>query len=291
MNYYTLTSDGLKVKDFDIKHTVESAQPLTFSADYSPEKGKLDYISGTELIRVGFSRNNKDSRIKFSSSIEIGRKDFIKRFRLNDDMDRIYSHISTDYFVTAAIKKYHGMRLTLTDPWESTLCFIISQYNNVKRIRLIVRRFISDFGEDILDEDNNVIGKGFPTSSELTAFTEKDFLRAGAGFRAKYIARASDYCTNNLDLYKLKNKSYERIKGELMEVSGVGDKVADCIALMGYGKLEAFPIDVWVKRTLENFYFKGREKKIKDLHKFAEDRWGAYKGYAQQYIFHRGRNL
>ena len=76
-----------------------------------------------------------------------------------------------------------------------------------------------------------------------------------------------------------------------MSISGVGDKVADCIALMGYGKIEAFPIDVWVKRTLEGIYFDGKRKRIGELHSFAGKRWGSYCGYAQQYIFHSSRNM
>lgn len=292
MDYYTFTSEGIRVRDIDIRHTVESAQPLTFHADYNLGRGVLDYSSGGDFIRTKFSKGSRGCTIRINSqNIARAKRDFAKRFRLGDDMDDIYSHIATDDFMVSSIEKYHGMRVTLNDPWETTLCFIISQYNNVKRIRLIVKRFMRDFGNDILDSDGNVVAKAFPTSSDLTRFTERDFRKAGAGFRAKYIAKAADYCTNNLDLYKLRNKGYDRIKDELMTISGVGDKVADCIALMGYGKMEAFPIDVWVKRTLENVYFKGKEKKIKDLHRFAEERWNGYAGQAQQYIFWNGRNI
>ena len=275
-----------------MRHTVESAQPLTFSGDYNLSRGILDYTNQKELIKARFEQANGTCKVRFDSkNVASAKKDFIKRFRLNDDMSDIYSHIATDEFMVSSIKKYHGMRVTLNDPWETTLCFIISQYNNVKRIRLIVKRFISEFGVEILDENSKIVAKSFPTSSELQKFSEKDFRECGAGFRAKYIAKAVDYCTNNLDLYKLQNKGYDKIKEELMGISGVGDKVADCIALMGYGKMEAFPIDVWVKRTLEKVYFKGRDRKIKELHKFAQEKFSNYSGYGQQYIFWGGRNL
>lgn len=293
MGYYTLTSKGLEIKDFDMRHTIESAQPITFFGDFDFSNGTMEYVSGNELITTTFSGGKDNCKVKLSSSNGgQGQKDFIKRFRLNDNMKEVYANIATDEFMTSAIKKYHGMRVTLSEPWEATLCFIISQYNNVKRIRLITKRFMTEFGNDIHNEEGKVIGKSFPTSKDLTRFTEKDFRRAGAGFRAKYITKAADYCTNNLDLNKLQKKDYNKIKEELMEVSGVGDKVADCIALMGFGKMEAFPIDVWVKRTLENVYFKGKEKKIKDLHKFVEKRWDdKHRGYVQQYLFWNGRNL
>jgi len=291
MNYYTFTSNGLKVKDFDIKHTIESAQPLTFYADYNFSDGTIEYPIGNKFLKAIILGTSKSSQVRLiSNDLNSAKKDFVKRFRLNDDMQKIYDNIRTDEFMKKAVENYHGMRVTLNDPWETTLCFIMSQYNNVKRIRLIVKNFVAEFGTEILDEKGNLIGKSFPTSADLTKFNEKDFRRCGAGFRAKYITKAAEYCTNNLDLYKLENKNYENIMESLMEITGVGEKVADCIALMGYGKMEAFPIDVWVKRTLENIYFDGKEKRIKDLHKFAEEKWGNNQGYAQQYIFWLGRS-
>ena len=290
MGYYTLTRDGIKIKDFNLRHTIESAQPLTFYSDYDFRRGVVSYVSGNHLIKIGFTGNGTGCRIRLESDdMGFAKRDSVKRFGLKEDMEKIYSNISTDRFMLSSIRKYRGMRVTLNDPWETTLCFIISQYNNVKRIRLIVKRFMDKFGSEILDENGNVIAKGFPTSEDLLGFSEKDFRNSGAGFRAKYIKRAADYCTNNLDLYTLRNKRYDELKEELMTISGVGDKVADCIALMGYNRFEAFPIDVWVKRTLERLYFKGKTKKIRELHRFAQERWGNYRGYAQQYLFHNAK--
>ena len=292
MDYYSATRNGFKVKDFDMRHTIESAQPLTFFADYNFNRKVIEYPSNGSMISASVNGSSRNAEVKLASSdMKAAMKDFETRFALKDDMKKIYKHIDTDEFVHASIMKYRGMRVTLNDPWETTLCFIMSQYNNVKRIRLIIKNFVSSFGPEILDSDGRVIGRGFPTSEDLTRFTEADFRRNGAGFRAKYIAVAADYCTNNLDLYKLGNKPYEKLKEELMGIMGVGDKVADCIALMGYRNMDAFPIDVWVKRTMEKIYFKGRKKKIEKLHEFAENRWDGYRGYAQQYIFHTGRNI
>lgn len=293
MKYYTTTPNGFKIKDFDLAHTIESAQPLTFFADYNFGEGIIEYPSGRNFIKATILGNSKSVQARVDATdLDTAKKDFMIRFGLNDNMQDIYKHIDTDKFVHAAIEKYHGMRVTVNDPWEATLCFIMSQYNNIKRIRLIVKNFVKAFGNEIVADDGIILGRTFPTSEELMKFPESDFRAAGAGFRAKYIKEAAEYCTNNLDLYKLKNKSYDKLKEELMTITGVGDKVADCIALMGYGNMQAFPIDVWVKRTLEGMYFNGKPQKIKDLHKFAEERWGAsYMGYAQQYIFHSGRNL
>ncbi len=179
--------------------------------------------------------------------------------------------------------------MTQNDPWETLLCFMISQFNNVKRIRMIAKNIINRFGAPIKDDMDNVIARSFPTSAALARASRAEILSCGTGFRDKYLKEAAEFCTHNMDLYSLRPKPYKEIKENLMEISGVGDKVADCIALMGYGKTEACPIDVWMKRILEHVYFKGRKQRIGKLHEFVEDRWGAYAGYAQQYLFWNGR--
>ncbi len=113
----------------------------------------------------------------------------------------------------------------------------------------------------------------FPTSEELSKATVSQLRNCGLGFRAEYIKHAAEYCTNNMDLEQLGRKDYPLLKDSLMEIHGIGDKVADCIALMGYGRLEAFPIDVWVKRTMEKAYFGGKPKKIAEIHDFATEQW------------------
>ena len=133
------------------------------------------------------------------------------------------------------------------------------------------------------------MAKGFPQSRDLLGGSEKDFRMLGAGFRARYIKEAAEYCTYNLNLNKLPRHNYHKLKDNLMSIKGVGEKVSDCIALMGYGNLEAFPIDVWVKRTTEKLYFNGKKKKIREIQELAKDRWGKYRGYAQQYLFHSAR--
>ncbi|MCW6160462.1 MAG: hypothetical protein LVQ95_05265 [Candidatus Micrarchaeales archaeon] len=282
----------IEVREFDLKHTFESAQPLTFYADYSKEENSLSYASGGTIIKVSFKGTPQKGQLNITSNDILSAKAEVKkRFRLDDDMEKIYKRINTDVHVGRAIDRYEGMRLTVNDPWETTVCFIISQFNNVKRIRLIVRKIIERYGRDIIDNNGKVAGKSFPKSEDLLKVSEKNFLACGAGFRAKYLVHAADYCTNNLNLYKLNPNNYGKLKEELMEIQGVGDKVADCIALMGYGNLNAFPIDVHVKRAMERLYFNGEKKKIKEIHEISDRMWDAYRGYAQQYLFHNERTV
>jgi N-glycosylase/DNA lyase len=282
----------IPVNHFYLKDTFESGQPLSFHAHYDKYSDTLTYITGMEIVNLRFSGTRiVGNLVAAGSGTRFLSNEISTRFRLNDDMEHIYDRIATDDFMKSAIEKYDGMRLTINDPWETALCFIISQYNNMKRIRGIVKAIINKYGDAIKDENDKMVAKSFPTSATMASASERDLMECGAGFRAKYIKEAAAYCTETLDLDKLKSKKYPELKEELLEIKGVGDKVADCIALMGYGKLEAFPIDVWVKRTMEIEYFKGRKKTINELHRFALKKWGEYAGYAQQYIFWQGMHM
>ena len=294
MTFESMHVREFEVKDFSLKHTFESAQPITLCGDYDERTNSLVYAEGVHVINVMHRQadaKSRRSRIAVASKdIGYAERHFKERFRINDNLDRIYGEIDTDKFMHESIAKYRGMRLTVNDPWETTALFIISQFNNVKRIRFIAKNLIERFGTPIRDEMDNVIAKSFPTSAEIARADRSDLFACGTGFRDKYLKSAAEFCTYNLDLDSLRSKAYPEIKESLMEISGVGDKVADCIALMGYGKTEACPIDVWMKRILENVYFKGKKQRISKLHEFAEKRWGRYAGYAQQYLFWNGRS-
>jgi N-glycosylase/DNA lyase len=275
---------------FSLRYTFESANPLTFFGSYDPADNSVSYPVGRSIIKVRSTGSSKKGKLLIMEGPPSARREAISRFRLDDDMEEIYGKIATDGFMRGAVSRYAGMRLTLNDPWEAVLCFIISQFNNVKRIRRITMSIVNRFGAYITDSEGRAVARGFPDSATMAEASAKEFRECGAGFRAKYIKEAAEYCTNNLDIYKLSRLDYPELREELMGIKGVGEKVADCIALMGYGKLEAFPIDVWVKRTMERIYFKGRSMRTSELRSFAEDKFGPYAGCAQQYIFWHGRN-
>ena len=290
MNLSSAFASVISVKDFSLKHTFESAQPLTFHAEYSNLTNTITYTSGGSIVNVGATGPPEKVRLLVvgeDQSYTV--REVTRRFRLADNMQSMYKRIATDRLMERSIEEYRGMRVTLNDPWETTLCFIISQFNNVKRIRLITKNLMEMFGEPITDDYGRVIARSFPTSASIKRATERELMACGAGFRAKYIRSASEYCTDSLNLQGLARKSYAELKEELLQIDGVGEKVADCIALFGYGKLEAFPVDVWIQRAMEKAYFDGRKTSPKKIREFAEMQWGKYAGLAQQYIFHAAR--
>ncbi len=280
--------EGIRTRDFSLKYTFESAQPLSFYADF--EGNEITFPYGHSMVSLKLEGDSK-SGIFYIKGVrgdtKFGVAEAKRIFRLKDDMGKIYKSIASDPFMAEATQRYVGMRLTFNDPWITTLSFLVSQFNNIKRIRLIIKRLMDRFGSEIV-YDGKVIGKSFPEAQSLASASIQDIWKCGAGFRSEYIKTTAEYCTNNINLHDLMGKNYEKLKEALLEMRGVGDKVADCIALMGYGKLEAFPIDTWIKRTVENIYFNKRKKTIKEIHKFAEERWDGLAGYAQQYLYWHG---
>ena len=280
------------VKDFNMVYTVESAQPLAFYSDYSSERGTVHVsyttVKGAFNVVCRHSGRNADISYNYEGRYTDAeaKKEIIRRFGLKHEITEIYKKINTDSNIDDAIRRYYGMRVTQNDPWEAALSFVVSQFNNVKRIRRIMRSLISRFGSEF-DTSNGRV-RLFPEPSVIADASIKELMECGTGFRASYIKSvAAEW--QRIERQRLASKSYEDAKLTLMELDGIGDKVADCILLMGYGKLEAFPIDTWIKRLMERDYLH-RKSSIRQIHDFAEKKWGAYAGYAQQYIYWYGRN-
>ncbi len=281
----------IHIDDFDIEHTVHSGQPLNFYSDFESKNGESKIIYPTErgVMLVMCKSKGRRSVISYDYFGDYtqasAQREVIRRFGLSHDMPAIYSAIDTDKFMHSAISKLHGMRVTANPAWETTLSFLVSQFNNIKRIRLIMKRLIDRFGDEIAVDGR--IMKKFPSHHKIANASIDELMKCNTGFRAKYIKSVAK-AWEEFDHSRLYEMDYDKAKELLMELDGVGDKVADCILLMGYEKLEAFPIDVWIKRLVEREYLR-KEVNISYMHMFAQRKWGSYAGYANQYIFDFGR--
>jgi N-glycosylase/DNA lyase len=216
------------------------------------------------------------------------KEEVVRRFRLEDDMKTVYKSIIKDKFMLDAVTELYGLRLTLSDPWDTLASFICSINNNLRNIKCIVGNLSCMFGEKV-----EIGGKRFYSFPEISSILKADFkgLReCKLGFRTDYLKNAAKACSDKINLGSLRESSYLDGKMELMRIEGVGEKIADCVMLFAYGKLEAFPVDVWVRRTMSKVYFKNKKITDKKIREFANCYWDGYAGYAQQYVYWHGRN-
>ena len=210
-------------------------------------------------------------------------------FRLDDDIDAIYSDINRDGRVAEMVNKYPGLRLLRTEPWECLVAFICSANNNIARIHQLMERMSDEYGHPLTL--NGATRHTFPNPADLAEAGEAELRRLGLGFRAPYVDRAARaVLTGDLDLPALVLMPYPEAKAALMELKGIGSKIADCIAVFSLEKLEAFPIDVWIRRALAEWYFPGQKTPPdRVLLEWAQEHFGRYGGYSQQYLFHGQR--
>lgn len=211
-------------------------------------------------------------------------------FDLNRDYKKIKNELSKiDAHMKEAISFGEGIRILNQDLWEMIISYIISCNNNIPRIKKIIKNISQKCGEKIIFKDK--IYYTFPSLVELEKLSIEDLRNLGLGYRDKYIYKTCKLIKEKkIDLENLKNKSTKEIKKELLSLEGIGPKVADCILLFSTLKrLEVFPIDVWVRRVINNLYIKNPdETKVnkKEIEKLAKEKFGDLAGIAQQYLFY-----
>ncbi|HHT96783.1 MAG TPA: DNA glycosylase [Clostridiales bacterium] len=268
----------VKVKDFNLEQTLECGQCFRFKK-YSDNH----YIVNAKDKALEVKQ--EDDNLIFYNISKEEEKNWIEYF----DLDRDYSEIK-DYIISREpkmkeiIEAGSGIRILNQDFFETLISFIISQNKQIPQIKQVINNLAIKYGEELSDDNY-----AFPTMERLSQVTEEEFRESKAGFRAKYLVDACEKVKSGLinekDLLTLSN---EEILNELCTIKGVGVKVSNCVMLFGLGRKEAFPIDVWIKRIMEEIYFK-KETKLDIIQKFAEEKFGSYGGFAQQYLFYYSR--
>ena len=271
---------------FNLSASLESGQ----SHRWIKEDEWYSSIIGNTYIKI---RQDVDGSIHFLSNRrnEAFNLGILNRyFRMDDDISNIYREISADERVSQMVNLYPGLRLLRLDPWECLIAFICSANSNLSRIHQVMENMANHFGEPIQLADT--VRNSFPRPQQLVEAGEIGLRQLGLGFRAPYVDQATRrVLEGTLDLELLIKLPYEEAKANLMECNGIGPKIADCVAVFSLEKLEAFPIDVWVRRALGEWYFPNQKiPPDKDLLEWAHGYFGPYAGYAQQYLFH-GRRL
>jgi len=207
----------------------------------------------------------------------------LEYLRAGDDIASIQRRLGRDPVLRRGLRPLRGLRIVKMDEWECLASYILATFSNIPRIAKMIEGVARAYGENIVDDVYS-----FPRAQALSRASVTDLGKLGLGYRAAYI---NETCRalRGKSLQRLKGLSYEALKSELMGLPGVGEKVADCVCLFGFGRLEAFPIDVWVARSLKRLY--GVEGSYAKLHRFASDLFGECAGYAQEYLYYNERVL
>jgi N-glycosylase/DNA lyase len=253
--------NSIKTKDFDLSSTVESGQIFRF------EKENEGYRIQHQDQDFYVKQNGKD--LDFEGTTPEFLTNF---FQLDVDYEKIKKELSKDKALKEAIQSYPGIHLLNQDPWECTVSFICSSASNIKKIQMNLKGLAKEFGNG-----------SFPKPGQLD--DHQKILDCKTGYRAKYLF-STNKKVNKQFFEELKQMNYKEAKEKLMSLDGIGPKVADCICLFSLGHTAAFPVDVWIKRVMEELYFNNEPQSEKNIREFANKKWGKLAGYAQQYLYH-----
>ena len=254
--------------NFDLAQTLDCGQAFRWSED---ENGVWHGIANGKYIEI--YKDNSDIVI-LNSSKEDFESFWYNYFDLDCDYGKIIENLSSDSILKSACDYGSGIRILRQEPWEALCSFIISQNNNIPRIKGIIERLCENFGEKI----GNTFS--FPDAKRISTLTVEDLAILKCGFRARYILDAAKKVANNqIDFEALKCADTDTARSALMTITGVGPKVADCTLLFGLYRIDAFPKDVWIKRAMEVLFPNGLPECARDC-----------PGIVQQYIFYYSRS-
>lgn len=268
MDYCVKNNDIIvSAKDFDLDDTLDCGQAFRWKkipSDYS-----VTYTGRFLNTPLTVSQTKKGDFIFHDTDEKTFNSVWYDYFDFGTDYSELKKQFSEDETLAKACKFAGGIRLLRQNDWECLISFIISQNNNIPRIKGIIDRLCEHYGGL------------FPTAENLSAESSESLSYLRSGFRAKYICDASAKVADGIiNLSEISAMPIENARTELKKICGVGNKVAECVLLFGMHRTEAFPIDVWIKRVLEKYYPNGFPECV-----------GENAGIAQQYLFHYMRNL
>lgn len=256
-------------EDFDLPHTLDCGQAFRWVCD---EKNVWSGVAFNRFLKL--EKLTDGTVVLYNTTAEDFENIWKDYFDFSRDYGEIIKILSENSVLKQACEYSHGIRILNQEPFETLCSFIISQNNNIKRIKGIISRLCENFG------DKKEGYYTFPTAEKLATLTLEDLAVLRSGFRAKYLLDAAQKVANGeVELSKLKEMNLEDARNQLMKIKGVGPKVADCCLLFSHRHTDAFPKDVWIKRAMEVLF--GGE-----LPECAKE----YAGIAQQYIFFYARD-
>lgn len=273
-----------EVQDFVLSQILECGQCFHFDRTDNEEYDILAFDRALHIKQI-------DNRlILYTTNLE----DYENIWRVYFDMENDYGNIKkriaeADSLLLPAINDKQGIRILNQDFFETLISFIISQNKQIPQIKQCIKNISHKYGKKIIGYNGGTF-YSFPDVETLNSVSEEALRECKVGFRAPYIKSACKaVCDGDVTKEKLDRLNIEDARELLMTIKGVGEKVANCVLLFGLGRREAFPVDVWMKRIMEQMYFDGKDTKKCDIETFAYNKFGEFSGYAQQYLFDYAR--
>jgi N-glycosylase/DNA lyase len=274
------TTKTFALRDYDLAATLMSGQVFSWQSHEQSWVG----VIGTHWVRL----HPGPGSLTAETAQPVPDWHWLAHYLQADvDWGGVVRTFPDDEPMRAAVTACRGLRLLRQDPWECLASFILSSTKQIVQIRQIVALLCERYGEPL------PVGPGFPPAfafpcpARLARVTEAELRACKMGFRAPYLlATARLVVGGQFDLSRVQSLPLEVARAELMQLPGVGRKIADCVLLFAYGFQSAFPVDVWVLKALRQLYFPRRKVSPPRLHRFAATHFGPCAGYAQQYLFH-----
>ncbi|MFT4451396.1 DNA-3-methyladenine glycosylase family protein [Parvimonas sp. G1425] len=271
------------VENFDAKAIFTCGQAFRW---YEETDGSFTTVHLGRVLNV----LNDDNKVIFKgTNLEEFNEIWMDYFDLNTNYKEIRKTLSNNEILANAMDYGKGIRILNQNHFEMLISFIISANNMIPRIKKSIEVISMRYGKYICEDENRKY-YSFPTIEELSKATVEDLREfAKVGFRDKRIFDTVNMILNEkIDLDNFENLETDTLREELLKFAGVGNKVADCIMLFSYKRGEVFPVDIWIKRVMEELFIK-EETPVKKISKEADRIFGKYAGYAQQYLFYYGR--
>ena len=270
--------------EVDLQSTLDGGQAFRWYVQSDNFYRGVIYNRAVSLLNEGKVIHVKINDEKPPNNIKNILKDY---FDTSKSYEGFYNKYRNDHCLGPAVRSFKGLRVLRQDPWECLFSFITSTTNNLLRIKYHINNVSRTLGEKI---GPNKYDYTFPSPEKVLEAGESFLRELGFGFRAKYlIYAANEIVNNNFCLYGLRKVPYVDAKKQLINLYGVGEKVADCVLAFSLDKNEAFPVDRHIHRALIKWYGVSKKISLTDLSKWAIDYFGNYGSIANQYMFHRER--
>jgi N-glycosylase/DNA lyase len=267
-------------ENYDLAATLTSGQAFR----WRHVDGAWEGVVGGRWVRLSQDEN----RIHAETSVDAGDWDWLRHYlQLDVDLAKVFETFPQDEPIRCSIASCTGLRLLRQEPWECLASFICSSTKQIVQIQQIIALLCRRFGEPVAVPPGHDPAWSFPDFRRLADAAETDLRECKLGFRAPYLLNSAKKLRDGeVDLNAMHAVSLDEARAQLMQLPGVGTKIANCVLLFGYGFQQAFPVDVWVMRALRELYFPKRRVKLPRLRHFSETYFGTHSGYAQQYLFH-----